>query len=442
MTSEVAASSPLGSGRICCADAGPIRTASVLPGVISTLRVHFSNIWRGPDALPVSIPQRGRLAWAGKLSLLLLFGFLAACSGNKDNSEPPAALTSIKNALPLDVNWVVDTRASQTRAAFRLAPLLVGDRAYTIDNSGLIRSIDLVKGSKLWRYRSGYEPITGLGGNPQMLIVTSRDGELAAFREVDDSLEPLWSARMGSEVRATPVVDGDQVFVRSVDGRLRSLSTADGSEQWLVSQRVPALSLTGNSNPVVVDAMVIVGFDDGKLIAYDRNTGKTMWDTTVSVPRGRTEVERLVDLDGNLVVRDGVIYAVSFQGHLAAIQVINGDILWSRKFSSFQSIAIDDTALYLSAHNSDLWSVDRRTGSAFWKQDVLHARRITAPTLIGDKLVVSDFEGYLHWFAKADGKLIGRIRSTTERNYVQPQLWQESIVTHDRLGFLSSIAIY
>jgi outer membrane protein assembly factor BamB len=385
-------------------------------------------------------PGRGKTAGPVKLALLLLFGLLAACGGNKDNSEPPAPLTSIENQIPLAVNWVVDTRASQNRAALRLGPLLAGDHAYTIDNSGLIRSIDLTNGRKLWQYRSGYEPITGLGGNPQMLILTSRDGDIAAMREIDEGLEPLWSTRIGSEVRATPVVDGEQVFVRSVDGHLRSLSTVDGSEQWLVSQRVPALSVTGNSVPLVVGDLVIVGFDDGKLTAYDRDTGKTMWSTAITVPRGRTEVERMVDLDGNLVARDGVVYAVSYQGQLAAVQVISGDVLWSRKFPSFQAIAIDDTSLYLSSDDSDIWSVDRRTGAAFWKQDVLHARRVTAPTLIGDKLVVADFEGFLHWFAKVDGKLLGRIRGTNQRNYVQPQLWQDSIVTHDKLGFLSSIS--
>jgi len=412
----------------------------MLRGANPTRRPGLCKTWPRPTLLHVAIaPVRTAGGWY-KLALLALFGLLAACGGNKDNSEPPADLTGIKDAIPLQINWVTDTRASKNRAAFRLSPLIVGDRAYTIDTSGLIRGIDLTDGRKLWRYESGYEPITGLGGNSQMLIVTSRDGDLAALREIEDGLERLWSTPIGSEIRSIPVIDGDQVFVRGVDGSLRSLSTADGSEQWQVSRRVPALSLTGNSNPVVVGDMVIVGLDDGRLTAYDRHNGKTLWESTISQPRGRTEVERLVDLDGNLVVRDGVIYAVSFQGHLAAVQAITGDVLWSRKFSGFQSIAIDDTALYLSADNSDLWSIDRRTGSAFWKQDVLHARRVTAPTLIGDKLVVSDFEGYLHWFAKEDGKLLGRIRSTTERNYVQPQLWQGSIVTHDRFGFLSSIS--
>ncbi len=373
-----------------------------------------------------------------RLALILLAALLAACGGETDNSEPPAPLTSIENPIKPFVNWVVDTRASGNLAAYRLRPLIVDDRAYTIDTSGLVRSVDLAKGRSLWRFDTDLEPIAGLGGNAQILIATSRNGDVVAYRIAEKTLEKLWSTRVGSEIRSIPQLAGEQVFVRSVDGRLTSLSVADGSEQWQVSRRVPALSLTGNSEPLVAGDLVIAGFDDGKLTAYERSSGKTQWETTVSLARGRTEVERLVDLDASFVIRDGVIYAVAFQGSLAAVQALSGDVLWSRPFSSFQAIAIDDNAIYLSSENSDLWSIDRRTGTAFWKQDVLHARRITAPAIIGDKLVVADFEGYLHWFEKSDGRLVGRVRATPDRNFVQPQAWQNNVITMDQLGMLSS----
>ena len=375
------------------------------------------------------------------IATLTLLCLLAACSGGTDNTEPPAPLTTIENPLPLDKNWVIDTRAADNRASFRLRPLLVGDEMYTIDTGGLVRGVDLLNGRSLWRYQTRLEPITGLGGNAEMLIATSRNGDVIAYKRVEKGLEMLWQAQLGSEIRAVPVVDGDQVFVRSVDGRLRSMSALDGRVQWLVSRRVPALSLTGNSTPLVAGQLVISGFDDGKLIAYDRSNGKTQWETTVSLPSGRTEVERLVDLDGRFVIRDGVIYVVSFQGHLAAVQLVSGNLIWSRKFSSYQAIAIDDDAIYLAAENSDLWSIDRRTGSAFWKQDVLHARRITAPSIIDDKLVVADYEGFQHWIDKEDGKLLGRIRTTFQRNYVQPLVWQDSVITLDQLGFLASVSV-
>jgi len=375
-----------------------------------------------------------------RLALILLAAMLVACGGEKDNSEPPAPLTAIENPIKPFVNWVVDTRASGNLAAYRLRPLIVDDRAYTIDTSGLVRSVDLAKGRSLWRYDTELEPISGLGGNAQVLIASSRNGDLVAYRIAEKTLEKLWSTRVGSEIRAIPQVVGEQVFVRSVDGRLTCLSLTDGSELWQVSRRVPALSLTGNSEPLVAGDLVIAGFDDGKLTAYERSSGKTQWETTVSLARGRTEVERLVDLDASFVIRDGVIYAVAFQGHLAAVQALSGDVLWSRPFSSFQAIAIDDNAIYLSSEDSDLWSIDRRTGTAFWKQDVLHARKITAPAIIGDKLVVADFEGYLHWFEKSDGRLVGRVRATSERNYVQPQMWQDSVITMDQLGMLASFS--
>ena len=378
---------------------------------------------------------------ANKLCVLVLLCFIGACGGETDNSEPPSPLTDIEAAIQLALNWRLDTRAASNTAAYRLRPLIIGERAYTIDTSGLIACVDIVTGRKLWKYSTELSALSGLSGNENLVIATSGDGEIAAFQIVEKGLEPLWETRVTGEIRATPVVNDDQVFVRSVDGKLQSLALADGSQQWVVSRRVPVLSLTGNSEPLIDTQLVYAGFDDGKLIAFDRRSGKIRWETTISIPSGRTEVERLVDLDGQFLMRNGIIYVASFQGRLAAVVAANGDLLWTRDFSSFQSMAIDDDAIYLSADNSDLWSIDRRTGSAFWKQDVLHARKITAPAIIKDKLVVADLSGYLHWFDAADGKLVGRIQATRTRNYVQPLIWQDSVLTLDQDGIFSSVSL-
>ncbi len=375
-----------------------------------------------------------------KLSALLLLCLLTACGGEQDNAEVPSPLTEIDEEFFLELNWKLDTRASKNSAAYRLRPLIIGDRIFSIDTSGLMVGIDLAGGKKLWKYETRLAAITGLGGSGRILLATSQDGEIVAYQQSDKGPEELWKTRLDSEIRATPVLDGGQVFVRTVDGKLHSLSAVDGSQQWLVTRRVPVLSLTGNSQPLVEGETVFAGFDDGKLVAYDRSNGQIRWESTISVASGRTEVERLVDLDGRFVLSNGVIYIVSFQGRLAAVQAVSGEILWSRIFSSFQSLAFDDDAIYLSAENSDLWAIDRRTGTAFWKQDILHARKITAPSVVGDNLVVADFSGYLHWFARSDGKLVGRFRTTEARNYVQPLVWNESVLTLDRRGFLSSVS--
>lgn len=372
--------------------------------------------------------------------LLILLSLLLGCAGDKDNAEPPTPLQPLTGAIKLSLVWKVDTRAASNNAAYRLQPLHLGDRVYTIDTGGNISSVDLQRGRTLWKYPTGLAAIAGLGGNEKIVVATSQDGDIAAYRLLEKGLQPLWQVRVDSEIRARPVVDEGQVFLRSVDGKIRSLDITDGSQQWVLSRRVPALSLTGNSEPLVEARSVYVGFDDGKLIAIDRRSGQIVWETTVSIPGGRTEVERLVDLDGNFVMRDGILYVSSFQGRLVAIQAVSGDLLWSRQFSSYQAIAIDDNAVYLSSDSSDLWAIDRRTGSAFWKQEALHARRLTAPAIVDDKLVVADFEGYLHWLSRADGSLIGRIRTGEARSYVQPMSWRNSVLTLDKFGLLALVS--
>lgn len=366
---------------------------------------------------------------------------LAACGGAKDNTEPPAELTRIEAPIPLILNWSLDTRAVANTASYRLRPLLTGEHVYSIDTRGTISYVDPVRGRTIWRFDTDLAAIAGLGGNPNLIIATSQDGDIKAYIPIEGGLQQIWETQIEGEIRATPVVDQNQVFVRSVDGKLRSLAASDGSQQWVVSRRVPPLSLTGNSQPVVFNDRVITGFDDGKLVAFERSNGQVVWETAVSFPRGRTEVERLADVDAQFIIRDRVVYAVSFQGRLVAVQATSGDLLWSRELSSFQALAIDSDAIYLTAEKSHLWSIDRRTGTAFWKQDVLNARRVTAPAIIGDHLVVADLEGYQHWFRKSDGKLLGRIQPTPTRVYAQPIIWRNSVLTLDRDGLLASVAL-
>ena len=380
------------------------------------------------------------MSFACKRLFPALLVLLAACSSETDNTEPPAELTTIQDSIGLTINWTLDTRASPNSASYRLRPLLIGNRLYTIDTEGRVVCVDLERGRRQWRFDTGLAAIAGLGGDANLIVAGSRNGEVAAYREVEKGLELVWKVNVASEIRATPVLDREQVFVRSVDGKLRSLSAADGSQQWVVTRRVPSLSLTGNSEPLVAGEIVIVGHDDGKLVAFNRADGEIRWETSIGIPSGRTEVERLVDIDGSFVLRDGVVYVASFQGRLAAVQAVSGDLLWSRDFSSYQAIAVDDDAIYLAAENSHLWSIDRRTGSAFWRQDVLNARRITAPSVIDDRLVVADLSGYLHWFDRADGKLVGRIRFAETRSYVQPVIWRNTVVSIDRTGQLASIS--
>lgn len=366
----------------------------------------------------------------------LLFA-LVACS-SPDNSEPPTPLTEIENGLRFDQQWTTSTGAGISAGSYNRQPLLVAGEIFTVNIKGLIKNIDAKNGNQKWNFASGIQSITGLAGNDNVIIASSRNGELNVYDRTSDNLKLRWSAELKGEIRSAPVFNADNLFIRTVDGRLSSLSMVDGSVQWTVSHLVPALSLTGNSAPILYKELVIAGFDDGKIAAFDQLSGQIVWEVAVSQATGRSEIERLVDVDGQFIISNGVIYVSSYQGRLAAIQAVDGEALWSRKFSSFNAMTIDDNAIYITSDTSHLWSIDRRTGSALWKQDVLHARKISAPLLFEDKLVVGDLAGYVHWFNQSDGALIGRLRPSNKRHYSTPFQWDSKVFAMDSDGILSS----
>ncbi len=368
-----------------------------------------------------------------RLLLLSLLFFITACS-DVDNSEPPAELTKIDKPEYVKILWTKDTGEGALNKYIDMQPFIKGNKIYTIDTTGLLSQLDLEMNTLDWSLKTGLSAVAGVSGDSLSLVASSRDGEVVLFDFDEKSVKQRWKHQLKSEIRTKAVVDEHQVFIRTVDGKLSVLSTADGELQWAVSRRVPALSLTGSSYPLVTEELVISGFDSGKLVAFNRENGSTVWEYTVTSPRGRTEIERLVDLDGQFLLRDNIIYISSFQGDLVALTLNSGQVLWSRKFSSFQAMDADSEALYLTDDRSHVWSIDRRTGSAFWKQEVFNARKLTAPVVLGDKIVVADFEGYIHWLSKADGGQLARIRPSESRYIAQPLVIDERTIVIDVSG--------
>lgn len=371
-----------------------------------------------------------------RILLPVLFFSISACS-TSTNIEPPAELTEIDAAEPVKLLWTRDSGKGTVNKYIDMKPYINGNKIYTIDTSGVLTRMDAVSGEIDWSSASGLAAVSGLSGNESSLIATSRNGEVILFDYDNNSPVERWKQQLKSEIRTKAVLSGEQVFVRSVDGKLTALDAKNGELQWAISRRVPALSLTGSSQPIVTDEFVISGFDNGKLVAFDRKSGSTVWEHTVSVPKGRTEIERLVDLDGQFIVQDNIIYISSFHGDLAAVTLDNGQVLWSRKFSSFLAMDADQDALYLTDDKSHVWSIDRRTGRAFWKQDIMNARKLTAPRLLGEKLIVADVEGYVHWLSKADGKILARIRPSDVRYIAQPEIIDTKVIVIDISGQLA-----
>ena len=345
---------------------------------------------------------------------------VSGCSifGGSDNPFPPAELERFDAAFKLKKVWSKGIGRNSSLLRLALGPASNGDVIVTTGPKGRVSAFDAKKGHKLWSKKTRMKLAGGAGVDGRYVAVGSTDGIVALLTLSDGS--EIWRKPVTSEVLAAPALAPGQVIVRTVDGKITSLSTADGSELWLNQQSMPRLSLRGSSAPIVVAGAVICGFDNGHLVAYDLSDGDALWDVLLSPPSGRTEIERMIDLDSAAVIVGKDVYAISYQGRLAAIAGGSGRLLWSEELSSYAGIAGDASSIYVSTQDSELVAVSNASGREAWRSDVVLNRDITGPALQGDSVVVGDYKGYLHWFDVYTGELQARARVSGDRISAAP----------------------
>ncbi len=344
------------------------------------------------------------------LSAILAMLLLGGCSwfGDKDNSEPPAKLKDFDEQVRLVSLWSRDTGVGTDEQLVKLVPAVFGKRVYTVDREGNASAWELEDGVQVWRNKTRTPVSAGPGVDEGLVLLGTSDARVLAL-DIDNG-ELLWTAPVSSEVLSVPRVYEGVVIVQTVDGNLTGLDAATGKRLWIHDRTVPVLSLRGTSTPMITDGLVLAGFANGKMVALDARTGRQVWEAAIAIPRGRSELERMVDLDADPVVRDGVLYVASFQGQLAAVALENGRLLWSREMSAYAGLAVDPQQVYVSDELSNVWALDRRTGASLWKNSDLQRRFLTAPVVVSGYVAVGDFEGYVHLLSRIDGAVAGRQR--------------------------------
>lgn len=331
---------------------------------------------------------------------------LAACGG-KENVREPAKLQDIASpALKANTVWSGSVASGKSYSALRIA--LEPDALLTAGEDGVVVAFEPTAGRQLWRANTEARVISGPTVSGDLVFVGTLDAEVIALKRADG--KPAWRSKLSSEVMAPVVSNGQVVIVRSVDGRLYGLSATDGSRLWVFDRSVPNLTLRGLSEPLLLGSKAYAGLDNGRVVAFDATSGQVIWEQAVAVPSGRTELDRITDIDASLVADGGRVCAASFGGEVACFDADNGEVQWRRSVKSYTGFALINGLLVISDEAGIVWALDAASGAAAWKHEGLQYRQLSAPAAHGDHVVLADFEGYLHWLDPKDGKLVARTR--------------------------------
>ena len=342
------------------------------------------------------------------LGILTLTLALGACSlfGGDEDPNPPAPLPEFKASLKVKRVWSASVGDDAESLRLGLALASDGTSIFAAGPDGLVSAYDAQKGRRAWRSDLDIGLSAGPAFGDGLVVVVSSDGEVIALDASDGNLK--WKSKLNAEVLATPVISRDMVLLRAVDGTLRALEARNGVPVWMSEQDVPRLSVRGTSAPVVAGATVLAGFDNGKFLALDIAGGDVLWDAFLSQPSGRTELDRMTDIDGAFGVIGNDVYLSGVNGRTVALAVESGQVLWSREVPSYSGVGLDWNAVYITDQLSEVVALERTRGISVWRQDKLKRRVLTAPVPYGNSVVVADFEGYVHWLSAADGEFLAR----------------------------------
>lgn len=342
------------------------------------------------------------------LLIAVFVSFLVACSGSPSPVLPPVELEALKNKLDISRQWIFTAGEGVSDFYLKLKPVIYKDKGYVIDYKGHLYAFKLKNGKVIWDIELNAPVSGGLALFNDVLFFGNSKGELVAFDL--KSKKELWRTQLSSEILSTPVIEQGIIVAKTIDGHIYGLNVATGTQSWIYQSIVPRLTLRGNSSAVINNGIVISASDNGKLTALTLTTGKVLWETTIAVAQGRNEIERVIDLDVDPVIVDDVIYTVGYQGRLAAVKITSGEMIWNRDFSSYSGLYVDAYRVYITDAMGQVWALNRYNGSTLWRQDKLLRRKLTAPQVQESYLIVADYDGYLHWLNREDGKLIARKR--------------------------------
>lgn len=361
----------------------------------------------------LTLPKVSVTAMSLLVSLCVGFGSLQAQAKPRGIIKWPAAekaqqlvLPDLNNELTIQQKWAVRIGEGVGEFDSQISPVVTEKHVYISDTVGTVSAFDRNDGELVWRSELAAKIEGGVFAGYGILLLGTMEGEALALSS--ETGELIWRQQLSSEVLSAPQSNGEIVVVQTSDGKLFGLDKQSGERRWVYDTATPLLTLRGTSTPYIYDDVVIAGFASGKIAVVQLSNGLPFWERPISLPTGRSELERIVDIDGDFIVEGGLIYVSSYQGKIAALELKSGRTIWQQENSSSLSLAEGLGNIYVTQADSQIKAVDQKNGGIVWQQDDLLNRKLTAPTKLGNYIVVGDLQGYVHWVSQVDGHIAAR----------------------------------
>jgi len=364
---------------------------------------------------------------------------LVACSSTGTSVPKPTQLQAITSQLQLVKHWSVAVGAGDSDGHSVRQPVIAEEQIIAVAAQGNVAAYTLDKGVINWQVDLA-EPISaGVGQAGKLLLLATQSGKLLALDSVDGTL--VWQAKTSSEVLTVPQANASIVVVQTIDGKVSAHQVSDGQFLWSYTANLPSLTVRGTSTPVVTENFTYAGFASGRLVALDNQSGKLIWQQSISAAKGRSEIERLVDIDGALKLVDNTLYVTSYQGALSAVDAFTGAVKWQQPLSSLTSVQLIHGVILVVDADDNVLAYDASLGHVLWQNNALKYRLLGSPMGLGGHAMVIDAQGYAHLLQLSDGAFLGRQKIGTQGARIGSQRYQNNIYILSQDGRLMRLGL-
>ncbi|GAF58315.1 outer membrane protein YfgL [Psychrobacter sp. JCM 18902] len=277
-------------------------------------------------------------------------------------------------------------------------------------------------GERLWSINVG-DQITGgvaLDALSQTAIISTRGGQVMAFDSVTGAKR--WQKQLSGSVLTPALITNNRVILSANDGFLHGLSLQTGQSVWQFATQVPAISVRGSAAPTLLDSKTaLLATADGRLHAVTTDSGLPQWSRRVGVGTGSSEVERMSDVDGTPIVDKNQLFAISYSGQLLGIDLASRQVMFVNELASLKSLAVNNQQVIGTSLEGKVVAYNRSNGEVLWESEELAYRHLTNPVMIGNYIAVGDFDGMVHLFDPASGKIVSRVQTKGALSSLQVQ---------------------
>jgi len=335
---------------------------------------------------------------------------LAFWSDDDVDNLKPVELKSIQKDFSISVEWKKSLKGESNLSSFK--PSYYSGNMLVADPEGNIVSLNPKTGKENWKIGLDRQLSAGIASGFGKLIVSDVNGFVIAINS--DTQEIIWEKNVGGEVLSRAKVTASLIIVKNSVGELIALNSNSGEQKWIYRSQLPALTIRGTGEPILEDGIVYASFDNGRLGAFQLETGLFLWDQPISFVEGSSELENLIDADSAPVITKQLLFAANYQGNLTAFDISQKRPVWNSKSSSFHSPVVTNNMIMVIQDNGSILSFSLVNLDPAWTSQEYLRRQLSSGVMYKNLMLVGDFEGYVHAINPLTGLTQGRKKVSVE----------------------------